>query len=141
MNAKPEWKTYLECEKNKLNSEFSKYEETTADLFQKVYEFLSVDFEGLSDNRVYRCFLDSFKEIICLAFDRDVSKAYLRNFFKFMNNDIIVGYLANHAKSRAKNIKNIMDRFVNIFVTSWQWCDNDKDRVLEEIISLIDCWM
>lgn len=81
MNTKSVLKAYLECEKNKLNSEFPKYEEITTDLFQKVYEFLNVDFEDLSDNRVYRCFLDSFKEIICFAFDKDVSKAYLRNFF------------------------------------------------------------
>ena len=141
MNSIPELNKYLECEINKLNCEFPKYEEVTADLFQKVYEFLNVDFESLSDNRVYRYFLVSFKEIICYAFDRDVSKAYLRFFFKIMNKEIIVGYIANKAKSRAKDIKNIMDRFLHFFKTSWQGYYDDKDRVLGEIICLIDYWM
>ncbi len=133
--------TYLKCEKENLISEFPKNEETTTILFEKVFDFFSTDFDEMSDNKVYRCFLVSFREIICIAFDKDVSKVYLRQFFKIMNNDIFLTYLTNHSKSRAKDIKNIMNRFVHFFINSWQEYNDNKDRVLDEIIGLIDCWM
>ena len=141
MNISPNLITYLECEKENLVSEFPKNEETTTLLFEKVFDFLSTAFDEMSDNKVYRCFLLFFREIICIAFDKDVSKVYLRQFFKIMNNDIFLIYLSNHAKSREKDIKNIMNRFVHFFITSWQGYDNNKDRILDEIIGLIDYWM
>ncbi len=141
MSISPKLMTYLECEKENLNSEFPKNEETTTLLFEKVFDFLSTDFDEMSDNKVYRCFLISFREMFCIAFDKDVSKIYLRQFFKIMNNDIFLTYLSNHAKSRAKDIKNIMNRFVNFFISSWQGYNDNKDSVLDEIIGLIDYWM
>lgn len=141
MSISPNLMTYLKCEKENLISEFPKNEETTTILFEKVFDFLSTDFDEMSDNKVYRCFLVSFREIICIAFDKDVSKVYLRQFFKIMNNDIFLTYLSNHSKSRAKDIKNIMNRFVHFFINSWQEYNDNKDRVLDEIIGLIDCWM
>ena len=118
MSISPNLMTYLKCEKENLISEFPKNEETTTILFEKVFDFLSTDFDEMSDNKVYRCFLVSFREIICIAFDKDVSKVYLRQFFKIMNNDIFLTYLSNHSKSRAKDIKNIMNRFVHFFINS-----------------------
>ncbi len=141
MSINPKLMTYLECEKENLNSEFPKNQETTTLLFEKVFDFLSTDFDEMSDNKVYRCFLISFREIIFIAFDKDVSKVYLRQFFKIMNNDIFLTYLSNHAKSRAKDIKFVMNRFVHFFITSWQGYNDNKDRVLDEIIGLIDYWM
>lgn len=126
MNTRAELIAYLEREKIKVNTEFPQYEETTAELFQRVYAIFDVDFEELTDNRVYRCFLGAFKEMICFAFETDVSKAYLRYFFKSLNNEIVVGYLGNCAKSRAKDIRFVMDRFLNFFVATWQGYDNDK---------------
>lgn len=140
MNTKSDLESYLECEMIMLNTEFPKFKDTTADLFQKSYEFISDDFDGLSDNCVFRLFLDSFKEIICFAFERDVSKAYLRSFFKIMNNEIIIAHIGNYAKSRLNDIKNVMFVFVNSFTTSWQGYDNNKERVLEEIVKSIDSW-
>ena len=141
MNPKVELTAYLKQENIKVNTEFPQYEETTAELFEQVYAFFDVDFEELTDNRVYRCFLSSFKEIICFAFEKDVPKSYLRCFFKSLNNELVVGYLGSYAKSRAKDIKNIMDRFLHFFITTWQGYGDDKKRVLENIVQLIDYWM
>ena len=133
--------THLKHEKKKLNFEFPKNEKTTDSLFEKLYEFLENDFEEMSDNRVYRCFLTSFKEIICFAFEEDVSKAYLRCFFKCLNHEDFVAYLAKYSKSRANDIRFIMKRFSHFFVSSWQGYGDDKKQVLKEIVFLIDCWM
>ena len=133
--------TYLKQEKNKLNFEFPKNEKTTAFLFEKLYEFLENDFEEMSDNRVYRCFLTSFKEIICFAFEEDVSKAYLRCFFKCLNREDFVAYLAKYSKSRAQDIHFIMERFLHFFISSWQGYGDDNKQVLKEIVFLIDCRM
>ncbi|MBR2860886.1 MAG: hypothetical protein IKB86_03520 [Clostridia bacterium] len=132
---------YLKQEKDKINFEFPKNEKITDSLFEKLYDFLENDFEGMSDNRVYRCFLTSFKEMICFAFRENVSKAYLRCFFKSLNREDFVSYLAKHAKSREKDIRFIMKRFLNSFIYSWQGYDNDKNKVLNEIVVFIDCWM
>lgn len=141
MNPKAELTAYLEREKIKVNTEFPQYEEITAELFEQVYAFFDVDFEELTDNRVYRCFLSSFKEIISFAFEKDVPKSYLRWFFRSLNNELVVGYLGSYAKSRAKDIRNVMERFLYFFIVSWQGFDNDKRRVLEDIVQSIDYWM
>ncbi len=138
MNTEVELMAYLEQMKENINAEFPKHEATTAELFDKVYAFFDIDFEELTDNRVYRCFLSFFKELICFAFDKGVSKAYLRCLFKSLNNEIIVRYLGSYAKSRTKDIKFAMDRFLNFFITTWQDCNNDKNRVLEHIVDFID---
>lgn len=141
MNAKNELLAYLECEKEMLNAEFPQNAEITANLFQKVYDFFNVDFTELTDNRVYRCFLQSFKEIIGFAFEKDVSKKYLRYCFKSLNKEIVVGFLVKQAKSREKDIRFAMTWFYDSFVATWQWCDNNKKRVLAEIMSWINSQM
>lgn len=141
MNTKVELMAYLEQEKAKVNTKFPKYEKTTAELFEQVYAFFDIDFDELTDNRVYRCFLGSFKEIICFAFETDASKAYLHCFFQSLNNEIVVGYLGSYAKSRAQDIRSVMNRFLHFFVTSWQGYNDDKEKVLGRILYLIDCWM
>ena len=141
MTTKVELTTYLEREQAIVNAEFPKYQETTVELFDRVYTFFDIDFDELTDNRVYRCFLNSFKEIICFAFDADVSKVYLRCLFKGLNNEIIVGYLGSYAKSRARDIQFAMDRFLGFFIATWQGCNDDKERVLAHIVDFIDSRM
>lgn len=141
MNLRPDLKSYLECNKSDMNTEFFNYSDTTEVLFAMVYSFLCVDFDELSDNRVYRYFLTSFKEIICFAFEQDVSKKYLRRFFKIINNEIIIKHITSHAKTRTKDIKAVMNRFVDFFTTSWQGYDDDKGKVLDNIVNSIEHWM
>ena len=88
----------------------------------------------------YRFFLDKLKDITFYAFDRNVSKAYMRSFFEKLNNKNVVEYLTSIMKTKSIDISNIMKSFVNFFVY-WQDSDNTKDKKLEEIIKLLDGWM
>ena len=132
--------SYLEFEKVKLNEEFPKYESVTEELFVQVSDFMNNDFDDISENKIYRFFLDKLKDITFYAFDRNVSKAYMRSFFKKLNNENVVEYLTSIMKTKPIDISNIIKRFVNFFVY-WQDSDNTKDKKLEEIIKLLDGWM
>ncbi len=137
---KKECLSYLELEKTKLNEEFPKYETVTEELFVQVSDFMNNDFDDISENKIYRFFLDKLKDITRYAFESNVSKAYMRSFFKKLNNKNVVEYLASIMKTKSIDISNIMKRFVNFFVY-WQDSDNTKDKKLEEIIKLVDGWM
>lgn len=137
---KKECLAYLEFEKIKLNEKFPKYETVTQELFVQVSDFVNSDFDGISDNKIYRLFLDKLKDITRYAFNSDVSKAYMRSFFKKLNNKNVVEYLTCIMKTKSIDISDIMKRFVNFFVY-WQDSDNTKDKKLEEIIKLVDGWM
>ena len=141
MNKKADLIVYLEQGIAKLNVEFPKNEQSTSALFQKVVDFLNTDFEEMTDSHIYRHFLTSFKELICFAFETGVSKSYLRCFFKHLNNQLFVVYLGNYAKTRANDIRLVMDRFVDFFIATWQGFDNDRKRVLNNIVCSIDYWM
>lgn len=125
----------------KLNAQFPQNEQSTTMLFQMVFDFLDADLEEMTDNSVYRFFLTSFQKLICSAFEAGVSKSYLRCLFKSLNNPVFVGYLGRYAKSRANDIKTVMDRFVGFFVTSWQGYGDDRARVLENIVTSIGYWI
>ena len=141
MNKKADLIVYLEQGIAQLNVEFPKNEQSTSALFQKVVDFLNTDFEEMTDSHIYRHFLTSFKELICFAFETGVSKSYLRCFFKHLNNQLFVVYLGNYAKTRANDIRLVMDRFVDFFIATWQGFDNDRKRVLNNIVCSIDYWM
>ena len=141
MNKKADLIVYLEQGIAQLNVEFPKNEQSTSALFQKVVDFLNADFEEMTDSHIYRHFLTSFKELICFAFETGVSKSYLRCFFKHLNNQLFVVYLGNYAKTRANDIRLVMDRFVDFFIATWQGFDNDRQRVLNNIVCSIDYWM
>ena len=137
---KRECLSYLEIEKIKLNEEFPKYETVTEELFIRVSDFMNNDFDGISENKIYRLFLDKLKDVTRYAFDSDVSKAYMRSFFKRLNNKNVIEYLADIMQTKSTDIRNIMKRFVNFFVY-WQDSDNTMDKKLEEIIKLVEGWM
>ena len=141
MNKKTDLIVYLEQGITKLNIDFPQNGQSTTMLFRLVLDFLDADFAEMTDNRIYRYFLASFKELICCAFETGVSKSYLRCLFKHLNNNVFVGYLGNYAKTRANDIQLVMDRFVDFFVATWQGFDNDRKRVLDDIVSSIDYWM
>lgn len=137
---KKECLTYLELVQSELNEEFPKYESVTEELFVQVSDFMNNDFDDISENKIYRFFLDKLKDITFYAFDRNVSKAYMRSFFEKLNNKNVVEYLTSIMKTKSIDISNIMKRFVNFFVY-WQDSDNTKEKKLEEIIKLLDGWM
>ena len=131
---KRECLTYLEFEKIKLNEEFPKYATVTQELFFRVSDFVNEDFDGISDNRVYRLFLDTLKDVIRYAFNSDVSKAYMRNFFKKLDNKNVVEYLASIMKTKSTDISNIMKGLVYFFV---YWQDSDDSVKLDRIINKV----
>ena len=137
---KNECLSYLEIEKIKLTEEFPQYETVTEELFIRVSDFMNNDFDGISENKIYRLFLDKLKDVPRYAFDSDVSKAYMRSFFKRLNNKNVIEYLADIMQTKSTDIRNIMKRFVNFFVY-WQDSDNTMDKKLEEIIKLVEGWM
>lgn len=140
MILKKECLSYLEFEKNKLNEEFPKCEITTEELFAQINDFMNNDFDGISESKIYRLFLDKIKDVTYYALDNGASKAYMRSFFKKLNNRNMVEYLTGIMKTRAADINNVMKRFVKFFVY-WQDSDNTKDRKIEEIIELVNEWM
>ena len=141
MDKKADLIAYLDQGIARLNAEFPQNAQSTTMLFQLIFGFLDTDFEEMTDNRIYRHFLASFKELIYFAFESGVSKSYLRCLFKYLDNNAFVDYLGNYAKVKTSSIQSVMDLLVNAFTTSWQGCNNDRKSVLEHIIQRFDCWM
>ena len=139
MVTKKECLLYLEIEKTKLNEEFPKYKVTTEELFVQISDFVSDDFDGISENKIYRLFLDKLKDVICHALGLGVSKVYMMKLFKTLNDKNVIEYLTSTMKTKTADINNIMKRFINFFVY-WQSSDNTKDKKLEEIIKLVEGW-
>lgn len=140
MSLKSDCLFYLKKEKEKSIDEFPQNEHLIEELFFKISDFVNMDFEGISDNKIYRNFLDLMKEILILSFEKNASKSFLHNFFKRLNNKKVTDFLASCAKTKATDFKNVIERFVNEFVY-WQESDHKKELKLNEIIKLIDGWM
>ena len=133
------WNIYL-MKKNKLNEVYANNASVTEELFLMFNNFIYDDYDGISENKIYRLFLESLKEMISYSFDCAVSKSYLRSYFKILNNKNVVGLLASVMKTKTTDIENIMKRLVNLFVY-WQNSEVTKEKKLTEIIGLIDGWM
>lgn len=140
MSYKSDCLFYLKNEKEELVEEFPQNEHLIEELFFKISDFVNMDFEGISDNKIYRNFLDFMKEILILSFEKNASKSFLHNFFKRLSNKKVTDYLASCAKTKSTDFKNVIERFVNEFVY-WQESDHKKELKLNEIIKLIDGWM
>ena len=87
-------------EKNKLNDEFSKYEFITEELFIKLKDFINTDFDGISENKIYRLFLNVIKDMIYLSFDNGTPKKYMRSVFKIIDNDVFKDYVFSIMKTK-----------------------------------------
>ena len=94
-----------------------------------------------SDNESQVSLILNQKLVMIKLSEEDVSKAYLRCLFKSLNREDFVAYLTKHSKSRAKDIRFIMERFLHFFISSWQGYGDDKKQVLKEIVSFIDSWL
>ncbi len=138
MTLKNRCLSYLHNEKIMLNDEFPKYEFTTEELFVKLKDFINTDFDGISENKIYRLFLNVIKEMIYLSFDNGTPKKYMRSVFKIIDNDVFKDYVFSIMKT--KNIKTIINHIARLFVATWQGYD-DRDKRLNNIIHLIDNWM
>lgn len=140
MKLKTNCTAYLYKEKSILINDFPKYENTTEEIFIKLLEFVNTDFDGVSENKIYRNLLIIFREIICYAFENNASKAYMHRLFEKINNKKVLDYFINITKLNSQSICNILNRFVNLFVY-WQDSEQTKEFKLNEILTLIDSWI
>lgn len=135
MNINTECLTYLETAKFQLTEEFPNNSDLSNTLFLKICDFVNEDFDGVVENKIYRCFIGQFIDIIEVSFENNASKSYLRSFFKKLNNRIFINYLSTLMPSKSNDISFTIDRLVNFFV--YQDSTSKKEYRLEEILSYL----
>ncbi len=129
----------IKTEQENINKEFPKYENLTDDIFEKITDFANEDFDGITDNKRFRCFLDLCKNILTTAFEQDAQKSYLRMVFKALKNEDISKYFSYIIQSNAEQMKVITDGLVIRCTYSWQWMvPYDKERMLAEFLKYLD---
>ena len=102
-----------------------------------VYNFVCTDFNGVSENKIFRIFLNTFKDVIEFSFQNDASKSYMRTSFKKLNNKKFLDYLSVYMPAKSTVIKFIMDRFVNFFVYQQDFSISKEYR-LKEIVDFVN---
>ncbi len=140
MLTKQDYITFLNDERNKLINEFEKLDELTKKVFLSLIELSDKDLDSISENRRFRVFLTTFKEIIVMCFENHATKSYMRSLFKHLNNKNILAFYMELVPSRSTEIKQIMEIFV-VFFVYWQDPETTKENKLQEILRRIDRWM
>ncbi len=140
MSLKSDCLSYLESAKFELNKEFTRNEQLIDILFDKISNFVSDDYEGMSDNKIYRLYLCLLKDLIVVSFESNASKSFMRGFFKILNNKTFTDYLSSVTKTQTINFKNPLNTMVYEFVY-WQESDHKKELKLNHLINRINSWM
>ena len=140
MSVKSECLSYLVSAKAELTHNFTQCEQLTDSVFAVFSDFVTGDYEGISENKIYRSFLNTLTEIIEIAFENRASKSFLRSFFKALNNQNIINYLSELAPTHTSDFKISLERLVSEFVY-WQESDHKKELKLNYLISIIDSLM
>lgn len=129
----------IKSEQENINKEFPKYENLTDSIFTEIIEFVNEDFDGITDNKIFRYFLDLCKNVLTTAFEQDAQKSYLRMVFKSLKNEDISKYFSYIMQSNAERMKVITDGLVIRCIYSWQWMvPYDKERMLAEFLKYLD---
>ena len=68
MSVESECLSYLTSVKTELTQSFPQSEQLTDSLFAVFSDFVTGDYEGISENKIYRSFLNTLTEIIEIAF-------------------------------------------------------------------------
>ncbi len=140
MSLKSECLTYLKKAKVELKNEFPKNEQLIDSLFMKFSVFVNDDYDGISDNKIYRLYLCLLKDIVVVSFENNASKSFMRSFFKRLNNKTVTDYLSSITKTQTINFKSPLNVMVNEFVY-WQESDNKKELKLNDLINRINSWV
>ena len=140
MSVESECLSYLTSVKTELTQSFPQSEQLTDSLFAVFSDFVTGDYEGISENKIYRSFLNTLTEIIEIAFENRASKSFLRSFFKALNNQNIINYLSELAPTHTSDFKISLERLVSEFVY-WQESDQKKELKLNYLIDIIESWM
>lgn len=126
---------YLVNAKTQLIEDFPNNNDLSNILFLKICDFINTDFDGVSENKIYRSFLSVIIDVIEISFQGDASKSYLRSFFKKLKNRIFINYLSMLMPSKSDDISFTIDRLVNFFV--YQDSTSKKAYRLEETLSYL----
>jgi len=137
MSSTTDCLAYLKNAQSELDNKFPENKQLTDSLFAIFSDFVSSDYEGASDNKIYRLYLCTLKEILNIAFENNASKSYLHCFFKKMNTKVITDCLSSLSNSHSSDFKNILSRMVTEFVY-WQESDHKKELKLNHLTELID---
>ena len=140
MSVKSECLSYLVSAKAELTQSFPQSEQLTDSLFAVFSDFATGDYEGISENKIYRSFLNTLTEIIEIAFENRASKSFMRSFFKALNNQNIINYLSELAPTHTSDFKISLERLVSEFVY-WQESDQKKELKLNYLKDIIESWM
>ena len=71
----------VEHEKQLIDNEFPKQKDLTNRIFVEILDFINQDFDGISDNKRYRCFLDLYKKYLNNFISRKCIKSIFKNDF------------------------------------------------------------
>jgi len=140
MSSKNDCLSYLRNAKSELDNDSPENGQLTDSLFAIFSDFVSSDYKGVSDNKIYRLYLYTLKEILNVAFENNASKSFMRSFFKKLNTKVITDYLSSLSRSHSSDFKNTLSRMVTEFVY-WQESDHKKELKLNHLTELIDNWM
>ncbi len=121
-----------------INIDFPSNEELTNFLIAQINEFICTDFDGIPENKVFRLFLNTIKEMIEFSFKNNASKSYLRNIFKAINNKLLIEIFTNIMPKRINDVKFILRRLINFFV--YQDVTSSNEYRLTEIIDFIESY-
>ena len=107
---------YIDNKKAELLKAFPDYENLTETFFRRITDFVAEDFEGFSENKVYRIFLKTVKDIVNISFEEKASKSYLRSFWKIIDTKDVCNCLTTFMRSKSSSVKCITARMVNFYV-------------------------
>lgn len=131
--------TAIKTEQENINKEFPKYESLTNSIFTEITEFANEDFDGITDNKRFRYFLDLCKNILTTAFEQDTQKAYLRMVFKALKNEDISKYFSKEMQSKSSDVLMLIDGLASKFTESWQgMVPYDKNEQLNRLLKYLD---
>ena len=111
----------VEHEKTLIDNEFPKQKDLTNRIFVEILDFINQDFDGISDNKRYRCFLDLYKN---RYFSQEKCiKRYLRMIFKAMAD---ISKFFTYYAIAFKRFSDTVDRLCNIF--TYVHIEGQKDK-------------
>ena len=99
---------YFDTEKEKLLADYPQKEKLTHHSFSLLCDFVCTDFSGISEQKVFRSFLDMLKDIIENAFDCDAPKSYLHAFVKCLHTETVMDALALHMGTRKADVNKVL---------------------------------
>ena len=139
MTVLEEFTAYLDKKTAEIIKDFPALKALTLRLTDKIKDFTEEDFEGVNENKVYRIFLDTVREIVNISIEENATKSYMRSFFKALDSKEVHKALTPFMQSKAEKVKSITDRMVNFYV--YQDPTSSEEYRKSEIMRYLDNMM